>query len=359
MGFLPEFWRRHRRLVGAAVSLLAAGAFLVRVRGILPPFVLAAVLAYILNPLVNHLVRHGFSRLGALVFVYAVVIMAGGVALGLLVPAMLVELGRLADFVPGYFASLQELAGNLQARYSRVQLPQPIRQAIDEAIGSAQRILLRFVAAAAQAVLGLFSALFSLALAPVLSFYLLKDLDRFRSGVRRLIPPTDRAGVWGLLSELSGVVSGFIRGQLTVAALVGLLVTGALALLGIRFAVLLGLVAGVAEIIPYFGPVIGAIPALAVAAAGSPLDLVKVAVAFIAIQQVESVIIAPRIIGDRVGLHPLGVIFALLAGFELYGVAGMIGAVPAAGMLRVLLLRWLAGAGRAPPGPQPGQRGQS
>ncbi len=341
MGFLTEQWQRHRRLLGAAFLLLAIVAGLWRVRAILPPFLLAAVLSYLLNPLVNVLVRKGFSRLSALTFIYLAVFMLGAVGVGLIVPVVFSELNRLAEFLPGYFAELQAMSAAFQERYSQFQLPLAVRQSLDEAILTVQGQLIGLIASVAQGVLGIFTALFSLLLAPVLSFYLVKDLEQLRAGMRRFLPRRDRAGTLDLLGEIDGVISGFVRGQLIVAAVVGILVTIALAVLRIRFAVILGIFAGITEIIPYFGPLIGAIPAVAVAAATSPVEALKVLAAIFVIQQVESQILSPRIIGSHVGLHPLAVIFALLVGFELFGLVGMIAAVPAAAVLRVLIARWL------------------
>jgi len=348
LGSLSAFWANHRRLLGAAFLLAAGAVVLWRLRGALTPFILAGVLSYLLNPLVDTLSKRGFSRLAALWFIYAIVLLTGVVVIGLLVPAVVVELGRLADFLPGFFRDLQQMAFDFQSRYSQVQLPQPVRQAIDDAILTVQTQLLRVISLAAQRVLGVFSALLSLLLAPILSFYILKDLDYFRARARTLIPRPERRETWDILSEVDKVVSGFVRGQLIVAAAVGVLVALGLSLLGIRFSVILGTVAGIAEIIPYFGPVIGALPALAVAASMSAVDAVKVLLMVGGVQWVEGNLLAPRIIGRRVGLHPVVVVFALLVGFELSGILGMIAAVPVAGILRVLLVRLLAN--RAAPG---------
>ncbi len=113
--------------------------------------------------------------------------------------------------------------------------------------------------------------------------------------------------------------------------------TAAMALLGVEFALMLGIFAGLAEIIPYFGPIIGAVPAVGLAILKSKWLAVKVAIAFLVIHQLEGNIISPKILGDKVGLHPLVVIFSLLAGGELYGLPGMLLAVPAAAILRVIV----------------------
>jgi predicted PurR-regulated permease PerM len=133
-------------------------------------------------------------------------------------------------------------------------------------------------------------------------------------------------------------LGSFIRGYFLVAAIVGGLTAIAMALLGLEFALMLGIFAGLAELIPYFGPVIGAVPAIGLAVLQSKWLAAKVALAFFVIHQLEGNIISPKILGDKVGLHPLMVIFSLMAGGELYGLAGMLLAVPVAAVLRVVVV---------------------
>lgn len=342
MGILFDWLRRRRRLLIAALLLVLGSLALWRVRGILLPFALAIVMAYLLSPLAKALTRRGVPRVLALALVYVVVVVAGAVAIGLLVPTVVLELTRMAEFLPGYLTWLQELALSYQEQYSEVQIPLTVRQAIDDAVQSIQNALLAYIGRAAQAILGVFGALFSFIVAPILSFYMLKDLEGLRAGLARFVPVKDREPVFRLLSEVDGVMVGFVRGQLIVAGIVGVLMAGALTFLGVKFAVVLGVIAGLTNIIPYFGPFLGSLPVLAVAAAGSTGDLLRVLIAIIIIQQIESQLLAPRIISKHVRLHPLAVVFALMVGLELYGVLGMLLAVPIAGIIRVVLDHWLA-----------------
>jgi len=338
-----DWLRRYRRLLGAAFLLTIAGLFMWRVRAVLTPFVLAGVLAYLLNPLLKLLLKRGFSRVAALIFIYLVVFLSVAVAVGFLIPRVIIELGRLAEFLPGLFAQLQQMVLDFQEQYTQVQMPQAVRQAIDDAVLSIQSQALGLIGRTAQSILGVFSAFFGLIIAPILSFYLLKDVHGLRLGVQRLIPAADRESTFKLLGDVDKVLSGFVRGQLTVALLVGSLVAVALTFLQIRFAVILGIFAGITNIIPYFGPILGAIPILAVAATMSYMDVLRALIAVVVIQQLESQVISPRVIGRSVGLHPLAVVFALLVGLELYGILGMIIAVPIAGIIRVLVDVWVDG----------------
>jgi predicted PurR-regulated permease PerM len=139
------------------------------------------------------------------------------------------------------------------------------------------------------------------------------------------------------LEDIDQVIGEFIRGQLIVCTVIAVLTSIALYLMGVQFAIILGMIAGIVDVIPYFGPFIGMLPCIAVALLQSPKLALYTALAFIAIQQVESNIISPKIVGDRVGLHPVVIIFALLAGERLLGFIGLVLAVPAAAIIKVIL----------------------
>jgi predicted PurR-regulated permease PerM len=339
---IAEWIKRNRRLIGAGVGVAIALLIVARLRGVVTPFAIAIVLAYLFNPVVKALVRRGLRRPVALLLIYLVFLVVVGIGIGLLVPRIVIDLTRLAEFLPGYFAQLQQMAYDLQEQYSQVQLPQAVRQAVDDAFLALQGRLLGSVSAAVTGILGVFSTLFNLMAAVVLSYYLIRDAASIRAGIGRLVRAPERQHAMAVLSRIDKVVAGFVRGQLTIALIVGVLIAAALWLLGVRFAVILGIVAGVANVIPYFGPVIGAIPALAVTVTVSPALALKVLAAFIIVQQIDGQLLSPRILSKSVGLHPVVVIFALLTGYQLFGVLGMIAAVPVAGILRILLDLWLA-----------------
>ncbi len=183
-------------------------------------------------------------------------------------------------------------------------------------------------------VIGLFSRLFSLIIAPIISFYILKDLNYLEDNLWSLISEENREGVERLLSRINKSIFGFFKGQLTVSLIVGLMGTITLYLLGVRFYLIIGILFGVFNLIPYFGPIIGSLPGIIIASFSSLKLGVIVAIAFFIIQQVESSIIAPKIMGDRVGLHPTIIIFALLAGGELLGIVGMLIAIPIAAVFK-------------------------
>jgi len=316
---------------------VAAALFLYLVRRALPPFLGALALVYLLNPAVTWLEKRGLGRTAAIVAVYA-----GGaaVATGLLVvylPRLLTEMGMAAAQLPAYAERVSRWASDLQQRLAAPWMPAALRMALDDVLQGAQGAMVSDARETARSVVNSAPVLASLLLSPFLAFFLLRDLEAIKAWLYCLVPWHLGEKGWQVVAEVDRAVGGFFRGQVTVAALVGLLVAAAIFLLGMPFPLLLGLVAGVTELIPYFGPVLGGIPAVLLALTRGPLMAVKVALALGIIQQLEAGFLSPRIVGQRTGLHPAVVAGAVLAGGYLGGLTGMILAVPVAGALRPLV----------------------
>jgi predicted PurR-regulated permease PerM len=177
---------------------------------------------------------------------------------------------------------------------------------------------------------------------PVVSIYMLAESAVIKRFFVRAFPPRVRSEVVDILGDVDNVIGGFIRGQVIVAAVVGSLAMIALLLIGVPYAVLIGAWAGIADVIPYIGPFAGAIPAAIVAILNKGVgSLLWVVIAFTAINQLEGHLLGPRIVSSTVKVTPLAVIFALLIGAHLFGFAGLVVAVPLAGVIRVLLVRLL------------------
>ena len=181
--------------------------------------------------------------------------------------------------------------------------------------------------------------LMNLVLVPVVTFYLLRDWDALVEGVRTLIPRNAEPVVSGLCREIEEVLGAFVRGQLMVMIALGLIYTAGLWLLGLDLALIIGMGAGLLSIVPYLGTFVGVVAAL-IAAVFQFQDLlhpVLVGVVFAAGQALEGMVLTPKLVGDRVGLHPVAVIFAVLAGGQLFGFLGILLALPVASALNVLV----------------------
>lgn len=319
------------------LGLLLVGLFLFLVRAALPPFLYAAIITYLFAPLVERLERRGIPRIIAILLLYGFT--AGVIALLVtqIIPILITELNAFADKLPAYTTQLQCLVHWFQRHYTRAELPASLRQVLDETIRRSEQVLLSYIRAAATFALALFSQALNLVVAPILAYYMLRDLKLIKESVAALLPPSTRRELFSLFHEIDAVWGGFVRGHLLVSFIVGVLSFLGLTLLGIDFALVIGIVAGLFDIIPYFGPIIGALPAVAIALLESPLKAGYVVVLFLVIHQLESTVISPKILGERVGLHPLAVIFALLVGGNAAGIAGLLLAVPLVASGKALL----------------------
>lgn len=339
---LEPKWR-YRFLIGTLILLVLF--FLYWIRSILEPFLLAAVLAYFLSPLVEYFQKRGFSRTGGIVLTYFIL-----VAIALLVsvyvfPILWGQLQVLLISIPEYTSQAQELLQGFYNKYQRIDIPYSLRQEIDHAIKQVEVALTNSVGQVIDGILGVFAHLFNILMVPVLAFFMLNDEGRTVKKFLAMIPEPWRVKILQLWAELDAQLIKYLKGYLILSFTVGALTSIGFFLIGLEFPFLLGLIVGIFDIIPYFGPVIGAIPAIAVGILESKSKAVSALIVILVIQQLESNILSPKIIGSSVGLHPLLVIFFLLLGNKVYGVIGMLLAVPMAITLRVLwrhvILRWL------------------
>ncbi len=311
--------------------------FFYLLKGLMVSFILAALLTYLLNPVVNAIERRGTPRSYAILLAYlALSFVVAGIFL-YIIPRVLKQLYVMEETIPLYIAQTQQVIQSIQNHYSVLNIPDGVRVIIDQRVVMLEEYVLQWVRTAVTVLIGLVGYVFKLLLAPVLAFYLLKDLDSISKKAVAWLPVNLKDEITGLFRQINQALASFIRGYFLVAAIVSVLTAVSMALLGVDFALMLGLIAGVTELIPYFGPVIGAVPAIGVALLKSKWLALKVAVVFIIIHQLEGNIISPKIMSDKVGLHPLLVIFSLLAGGELYGLMGMLLAIPCAAVLKVIV----------------------
>ncbi len=180
----------------------------------------------------------------------------------------------------------------------------------------------------------------------VIAFYLLKDVEYFSNlyheGTSLLFNRQHNEKLSGFMADINQVVSNFIRGQLLVALIIGICSSIALYIVGLDFAVLVGMTAGLCNIIPYFGPIIGSLLAVMVGLlTGTPIKALLAVGALVIVQQLDGNIVSPKIVGDSVGLHPVFVMLSIVIGGSLFGLLGMLIAVPVAGIIKLLLGKWI------------------
>lgn len=331
---IPE---KNQKLIVLILLLLAGFYFLYVVRGILFPFLIASVIAYVVNPLIEKLLARGFSRIGAIVLLFGMILTIFLIIIVFGLPLIVEELNRLSQTLPSYIRVLQEYIDQFSTDLQRIKFPAIVKQLADQTLQRAEEVGLGLINWLSELILNIFSHVVGLIIAPIIAFYILKDLESLSDSVNGWIPVRYWDQVYRLGLEINAVISGFLRGQFLVAILIAFLTTIGLLFLRVNFAIVLGIIAGAFNIIPYLGPILGAVPTIVIVLVHSPLKALAVSALFLIIQQIEGGIISPRIMSNQVGLSPLTVIFAILAGGELAGLLGMILAVPIVGIIKVIL----------------------
>lgn len=331
---IQRWWATYV-LVGAAaiVAVIAAlrslGELLAPLAHLALVLLFAIVLAFVLSPLVSRLERTVHVRAAAVAITFIATLIVLVAVIAVIAVPLVRESGRLSEALPGYVAQLQSGAPVTVLGY---QVPDEIRQRAGGALASVGG---GFAEQAVSIVVRLLSAIVDVFLVLVIALYLLLDTRRMRAFFLRLLPLRPRAHAERVEAEVVRVFGAYVRGQLILALLVGIASTAALLLLGVPYALVLGVLAGILELVPMLGPILGAIPAVLVALF-QPFPLVLwVILAFVIIQQLESNLLVPRISGHAVGLHPLAAMLALIAGLEIGGIVGALFAVPLAGVLWV------------------------
>lgn len=318
--------------------LILAIFLLILVREILFPFILGIFLTYLTLPTVKLLEKRKVPRSIAIALVYigvGIVIWASAV---FLIPLLVQDLNSLLLNLQVQTERLDGLARYLTLRYQRLNLPMPVRSSLDQGLQASRQFLQELITRAINLLIQLVSKGFYLILAPVIAYYLTRDIELIKKTVVQTFPLSWQGEILGIGREVNSALSGFVRGQLLICLFVGLGLTFGLFLLGVPYSLVIGLVAGITNIIPYFGPVVGALPAVLAAATISATHILYVLLLFVVVNQFEAVILAPLILEERVGLHPIIVIFAVLSGGALFGIIGTLIAVPIAAIIKVLFL---------------------
>lgn len=310
---------------------------------VLMPFALAAMLAYLGDPLADRLQRLGMGRTWAVSIVFTVIsIIFIGVLL-LLVPLIQRQVSNLIDNLPHYVEWARTVA--LPWVQQRLHLEpdtfdtDKMLATIREHIGSIGSIAAKALTQVTQSGMGIITWLTNAVLIPVVAFYLLRDWDTMIAHIQRLIPRSVEPTVVRLSRESDQVLGAFVRGQLLVMLALGVFYGLGLTLVGISIGPLIGMVAGLLSFVPYLGFMIGFVAALIAALVqyGDWTHVLLVCGVFTVGQLLEGYVLVPRLVGGKIGLHPVAVIFAVLAGGHLFGFLGVLLALPAASVVVVLL----------------------
>jgi predicted PurR-regulated permease PerM len=302
---------------------------------------LAIPLVYIVKPVTDRLSTKKFPVSVAVLTVYFF-FLAAMVAAGIFfIPELALNIRELMETLPELVGRYENIFNNFifsinSSKWSD-QVKEVILNEIEDGIEAVQDLLVKVLENGLNIIMDIVRIIVDFTIAMVITYYIIKDGDKFRDYILFLLPRGWRAGAIDLGKKISRILAGFIQGQLMTALIVGVLETIGLMLVGMKYPLVLGMIGGLANIIPYFGPYIGAIPAIAIALTISPLKVAWVAGVFILIQQIDNNFISPKMIEGKLSLHPVATILAVLVGGEFFGITGMLLAVPVMAILRVLI----------------------
>ena len=342
-------------LVGIAAVVLILGVVAWYFQVIWLPLVLAGAIVFLLNPVVSWMQRRGIPRLLGTSLTYVVLI-----GLAVLVGWFVVPFGadqaaqlraewdaeQFEDFVDDLHERSQDWGPLEIPTFEEIQdafglgegadVPDAAEPEEVETINPEEAF--ETLRTAREVLAEIFEVVIILFIAPIIAFYFLNDLPHIRRVSESLIPEGARAEVMLLAKRLNGAIGGFIRGQLLVALAVGVLVSIGLAIIDLRAWLIVGMVAGLFNIIPLIGPWVGAVPAITLALIdGDPRQALFAALIMAGVQQIDNQLISPVVMQRAVNLHPAAVVFALLAGENLFGFVGLLLAVPAAAVAKIIV----------------------
>lgn len=311
-------------------------------KAVLLPFVLGIAVAYLLNPTVNKLGDIGIARAPAAMMILGGFLLLILAAIGVISPILYREFSEFSEELPRYIEKLWSLLSPLTAQldqYVGGEDGKKIEDIVKENAGAAMKtanFVVQKLAAGGQAVMDVISVAIFM---PIVAFFMMKEWPQVTKWVQDLMPRHSEEVIMNLIKEIDKKISGFVRGQITVAVILGIAYAICLTIAGLKYGFLIGLMSGFLSVIPMVGSAVGLIVSIAVAwfQSGEIMFVLMIGGIFIAGQLIEGNFLTPKLVGDSVGLHPLWVFFALLAGGSLLGILGMFLAVPIAAVIGVLL----------------------
>lgn len=325
------------------VSLALFVVLLYFARGALLPIVLSLLLFYALYPLVKATERlfpkkFPLARDIAIVIAFAVFVVIVLIAFEFIIPPVADEFTQLSLNLPQLITQLQGVVRSSQQWYAGIRLPAQVDAAISTGLNSAFNYISNFLQQLVLGVVGMLGQFIGFIVIPVIVYYLLKEDDKLPAGVMKLVPAQHQETLGAILEKTNYILKSYVEGQIIICTLIGVVTGVGLYLMGIKFFLVLGLIAGVTELIPIIGPIIGAIPALIIALLVSPALAVQVVVFYAILQTIGAYVLVPKLMGNKLDLHPLTILLAVLILGNLIGVWGIFFAAPITAILKVIYL---------------------
>lgn len=344
----------ERQLALWAAAMIAIFAVFYFLSSVLAPFIAGMALGYLLDPVADRLQRIGLSRLGASFLILSVFLIILAAVVLLIAPVLSHQLTEFIESLPGYLTTLQGLLGTLSQKltgdfakriYEALGLGTPetpfdAQKYVNDVASEAARMAGAFVKSLVSGGAALVNMVSLVVITPVVAFYILLDWDKLVASLDALVPPRHRDEIHAIVRDIDKALSGFLRGQALVCLFLGLWYSLGLSLIGLNFGFLIGVSAGVLSFVPYVGSITAFVLSIIVATVQGWPDwrLPATAVAIVSAGLfLDGNVLSPRLVGGSIGLHPVWLMFALLAFGSLFGFTGMLIAAPVAAALGVIL----------------------
>ncbi|MDR2437682.1 MAG: AI-2E family transporter [Endomicrobium sp.] len=331
---------KNRIFIIAVIIFLGCCLFLYLARAVLAPFLIAAFITYLISPLVTRIQSFGYRRYVGVMIVAALLVSIFAGILIIIIPILINEIESFqfnADRYYGYFLNyLEILRGKLEAAF-------PLLEQYDisnDVISESKNFLLYAAQQVPNYLVNVFSGFSIMILIPMLVFFMLLNGNKYLKSLVSLLPPNYTETILSIVYKIDVIFGGYIRGQIVEAFFVGSMSVLSLSILGVNFALLIGVTAGIANLVPYLGPLVGLTLAVLVGAVQYQTFsiVIKIVIAYAIIKLLDDNFIQPLVVGHNVNLGPVSMVFAMLAGGHVCGFFGVVFAVPVAAILKVVFI---------------------
>ena len=334
--------KRLNFIISMAIGLAILFYVLSKLKWLFIYFSIALMLAYFFDPLYKYLISKKAPKVLAIIIVFGIIIALLILTIFFLIPSVINQFNILYNEIPKFINSYQTLILSLEPQLSRFIDPADVESLLKENLSELQKSILGFSQTIIIYLSNIVSSItFGVVIVPLILFYLMRDIFIFKENLYIFVSKENKKEFKEVLEEIDNIISGFIRGRIIVCFIVGTLIGIGLYFLNLKFALIIGIISGVFNFIPYLGPIVGVVLAL-IFALGSPWwTLLMIVVLFVLVNQLEAIYLNPNILGKGLGLHPLTVILSILICGQLLGILGVLVAVPLAAILKVLAIRYL------------------
>ena len=334
--------KRLNFIISVAIGLVILFYVLSKLQWLFIYFSFALMLAYFFDPLYKFILNKRAPKVLAIIIIFGIIITLLILTIFFLIPSLINQLNILYKEIPKFIENYQNLILSIKPQLSKFINPADVEILLKENLSGLQKSVLGFSQSIIIYLSNIVSSItFGIVIVPLILFYLMRDIFKFKESLYIFVSKKNKKEFKEVLEEIDNIVSGFIRGRIIVCFIVGTLIGVGLYFLHLKFALIIGIVSGIFNFIPYLGPIVGLVLTLIFALGNSWWTLLMIVVLFVLVNQLEAVYLNPNILGKGLGLHPLTVILSILICGQLLGILGVLVAVPLAAILKVLATRYL------------------